>query len=93
MDIEGDVQVGIKESNFIVQKESETIIIRMLEGEFPKYQDILNKGDDHIIHLEKASFAKMLKRMSILATDNYRGAVFTFEEGKLVVTGNQSRLR
>jgi DNA polymerase-3 subunit beta len=86
LDVEGDVQIGIKESNFIVQKESETIIIRLLEGEFPKYQDIIKKGDDHIILLEKASFAKMLKRMSILATDNYKGAVFTFDEGKLVVT-------
>lgn len=86
LDVEGKVQVGIKESNFIVKKETETIIIRMLEGEFPKYQDILKKGDDHIIRLDKASFGKMLKRMSILATDSYKGAVFTFDENKLVVT-------
>ena len=86
LDVEGEVQVGIKESNFIVKKETETIIIRMLEGEFPKYQDILKKGDDHIIGLDKTSFGKMLKRMSILATDSYKGAVFTFDENKLVVT-------
>ena len=43
LDIEGEVQVGIKESNFIVKKEKETIIIRMLEGDFPKYQDIIDK--------------------------------------------------
>jgi DNA polymerase-3 subunit beta len=86
LDIEGEVQVGFKESNFIVKKESETIIIRMLEGEFPNYQDILNKGDDPIIQMGKAGFAKMPKRMSILATDNYKGAVFTFDDNKLVVT-------
>ena len=86
LDIDGEVQVGIKESNFIVKKEKETIIIRMLEGEFPKYEDILIKGDDHLIYLDKIKFGKMLKRMSILATDNYKGAVFTFNENKLVVT-------
>jgi DNA polymerase-3 subunit beta len=43
LDIEGDVHIGIKESNFIVKKEKETIIIRMLEGEFPKYEDIIEK--------------------------------------------------
>jgi DNA polymerase-3 subunit beta len=86
LDIEGDVQVGIKESNFIVKKEKETIIIRMLEGDFPKYEDILTKGDVHIIKLDKIKFGKMLKRMSILATDNYKGAVFTFNDNKLVVT-------
>ena len=86
LDIEGVVNVGIKESNFIVKKEKETIIIRMLEGEFPKYEDILVKGHDHIIKLDKIKFGKMLKRMSILATDNYKGAVFTYNENKLVVT-------
>ena len=86
LDIEGEVQIGIKESNFIVKKEKETIIIRMLEGDFPKYEDILTKGDVHIIKLDKIKFGKMLKRMSILATDNYKGAVFTFNENKLVVT-------
>ncbi len=86
LDIEGEVQVGIKESNFIVKKEKETIIIRMLEGDFPKYEDILTKGDVHIIKLDKIKFGKMLKRMSILATDNYKGAVFTFNDNKLVVT-------
>jgi DNA polymerase-3 subunit beta len=86
LDIEGEVQVGIKESNFIVKKEKETIIIRMLEGDFPKYEDILVRGNDHIIKLDKIKFGKMLKRMSILATDNYKGAVFTFNDNKLVVT-------
>jgi DNA polymerase-3 subunit beta len=86
LDIEGQVQIGIKESNFIIKKEKETIIIRMLEGEFPKYEDILSKGDDHLIKLNKINFLKMLKRMSILATDNYKGAIFHFNENKLVVT-------
>jgi DNA polymerase-3 subunit beta len=58
----------------------------MLEGEFPKYDDILKKGTDHIIQLDKTKFGKMLKRMSILATDNYKGAIFNFNENKLVVT-------
>jgi len=86
LDIQGEVQIGVRDSNFIVKKEKETIIIRMLEGEFPKYEDILKKGKDHIIHLEKVKFGKLLKRMSILATDSYKGAVFAFDDNKLVVT-------
>lgn len=86
LDVDGEIQIGIKDSNFIVKKEKETIIIRMLEGDFPKYGDILVKGNKHLIKLEKIKFGKMLKRMSILATDNYKGAVFTFDNNKLVVT-------
>ncbi len=86
LDFNGDVMVGIKDSNFIVKKEKETLIIRLLDGEFPKYADILKKGDTHIIALDKIKFAKMLKRMSILATDSYKGAVFSFDDNKMVVT-------
>lgn len=86
LDVEGEVKIGIRESNFILKKENETIIIRMLEGEFPKYSDILNKGQEHLIQLGKVNFGKMLKRMSILANDNYKGAVFNFDNNKLVVT-------
>jgi DNA polymerase-3 subunit beta len=86
LDIEGQVQIGIKDNNLIVKKETETIIIRLLEGEFPQYEDILTKGDDHFLQLNTMKFSKMLKRMSILATDNYKGAVFKFDDNKLVVT-------
>jgi hypothetical protein len=44
------------------------------------------KGEDHLIKTNKDEFNKMLKRVSILATDNYKGAVFTFNENNLAVT-------
>lgn len=86
LDIDGDVQIGIRDSHFIVKKERETIIIRMLEGDFPKYEDILKKGSSHMIQLDKIKFGKMLKRMSILATENYKAAAFKFDDNQLIVT-------
>lgn len=86
LDFEGDVQIGIKENHFIFKKENETLIIRLLEGEFPNYSGILEKGGSQKIQMEKIEFLKMLKRMSIMASDSYKGAVFKFDEDKLVVT-------
>ncbi len=37
------VEAGVKENHFIVKKESEIIIIRLLEGIFPKYAEIISK--------------------------------------------------
>ncbi len=86
LDMEGTVQIGIKESNFIVKKEKETIIIRLLEGDFPKYENIIVKSESNLIKLDKKEFGRMLKRMTILSSDNYKGAVFTFEENNLMIT-------
>jgi len=81
----GMVQLGIKNNNFIIKKDTETIIIRLLEGDFPEYADIIKKGASHAIHINKNMFLMMLKRMSILSSENYKGVIFNFSEDKLFI--------
>lgn len=83
---EGIVQIGVKNNNFVIKKDKEIIIIRLLEGDFPEYKDIINKKDAYIINLDKKLFLMTLKRMSILSSENYKGAIFNFSDNKLVIT-------
>ena len=85
LDSEGPAKIGFKDNNFIVQKERETWIIRLLEGDFPEYGDIVVKSDGHNIILDRQLFLMMLKRMSILSSDEYKGVIFHFTENKLVI--------
>ena len=86
LEVSGLVQIGLKDSNFIVKKNNETIIIRLLEGEFPAYKDIIVKGKTNLIQLERQQFLMMLKRMSILSSDNYKGVIFNFNKNKLLIS-------
>lgn len=86
LDPGGTISIGFKNSNFIIKKDTETIIIRLLEGSFPEYRDILTKGDSHSIIMEKRLFLMMLKRMSILYSEEYKGVIFDFSEDKLIIT-------
>ena len=81
----GMVQLGIKNNNFIIKKDTETIIIRLLEGDFPEYADIIKKGASHALHLDRNMFLMMLKRMSILSSENYKGVIFHFNDDKLSI--------
>ena len=85
LDNEGSVKLGIKDNNFIVKKERETLIIRLLEGDFPQYGDIVVKTDGHDIPLDRQLFLMMLKRMSILSSDEYKGVIFHFNTDKLLI--------
>ena len=85
LDAEGTVLIGIKDNNFIVKKEKETLIIRLLEGDFPEYSDIVVKKDGTDIQLDRQLFLMMLKRMSILSSDEYKGVIFNFSEDKLLI--------
>jgi len=79
------VNIGVKDNNFIIQKEAEKIIIRLLEGDFPDYIDITTKKDVNTIKMDKALFLMMLKRMSILSSNDYKGVIFSFDKDKLKI--------
>ena len=85
LDTEGPVKIGCKDNNFIVKKEKETLIIRLLEGDFPEYDDIIVKTGGHDILLDRQLFLMMLKRMSILSSDEYKGVIFHFNQDKLMI--------
>jgi DNA polymerase-3 subunit beta len=86
LDDEGKVKIGFKENNFIVQKDSETLIILLLEGDFPEYGDIILKKGGKSIIFDRQRFLMMLKRMSILSSEDYKGVIFNFEKNQLVIT-------
>jgi DNA polymerase-3 subunit beta len=83
--VSGAVQVGVQGSYFIIQGTDETLAVRMLEGQFPKYEEIVFREQGYGIQVDKDLFHNMLKRMSILCTDNYRAAIFTFNDGLLAI--------
>ncbi len=92
LDSVGVVGIGLTDSYFIVKKDVETIIIRLLEGDFPKYTDITRKGDGHIIPMEKKTFMSLLKRMSILSNENYKSVIFDFSDDRLIVNSANPEL-
>ncbi len=92
LDSEGTVKLGIKDNNFIVKKEKETLIIRLLEGDFPQYGDIVVKTDGHDIQMDRQMFLMMLKRMSILSSDEYKGVIFHFSQDKLLINSTNPEI-
>jgi DNA polymerase-3 subunit beta len=85
LDTQKTVKIGVKGNNFIIQKDTEKIIIRLLEGDFPDYIDITTKKDVHTIKMDKKLFLMMLKRMSILSSNDYKGVIFHFDKDKLKI--------
>ncbi|MFW5908019.1 MAG: DNA polymerase III subunit beta [Desulfosalsimonas sp.] len=85
LDSEGRVQVGIKDNYFVVKKENETVIVKLLNGAFPSYSALLYPDREFDIEFDRNLFLMMLKRMSILTSEEYRGVVFHFESNQLIM--------
>lgn len=92
LDSDGIINIGVKDNYFIVKKDHETIIIGLLEGDFPAYNEIVVKDDEHSIKIEKRNFNMTLKRMSILSTESYNGVIFNFDKNRLMITATNPDL-
>jgi len=86
LDTQGDVLLGFKENHCIIKKNHHTLIIRLLEGDFPEYKDIIVKDNFNILEVDKQMFLMMLKRMSILFSEEYKSVLFDIKEKKLTIT-------
>jgi len=92
LDSEKAVKIGIKDNHFIVKKEAETIIITLLEGEFPNYRDVIDQKEKYKIKMNKQMFMMMLRRMSILSSEEYKGVIFKFTENKLNINSTNPEI-
>ncbi len=93
LDDEGVVRIGFMDNQLVVKKENETVIIRLLEGKLPPYDAIIERGDDfHSIEMDKKMFMAMLRRMSILTTEDYKAVLFAFGNDKLTITTTNPEL-
>ncbi|THB80562.1 MAG: DNA polymerase III subunit beta [Desulfobacteraceae bacterium] len=80
------LKIGIKDNHFIVQKENESMMIKLLEGEYPDYKPVINFESMVPIEMDKTLFSTVLKRVSILTSEDYKSVIFNFNENELLVT-------
>ncbi len=86
LNVSGKVNIGVKDNHFIVKRENEIMMIKLLEGEYPDYKRVLSTEGFTPIHINRSIFMMMMKRMSILVSDDFKSVIFNFRENELVVT-------
>ena len=65
--IEDGVQVKLAEDHVVFKFEKTTLFTRLIEGPFPKYQDVIPKGNDKKLIVKRYALTDALRRVSLLA--------------------------
>ena len=79
------IKIGVKDNYFIVKKDNEIIMIKLFEGKYPDYKKIINTDTMIPIEINKAMFLMVMKRMSILCSEQYKNAIFNFKKNEITV--------
>lgn len=58
----------------------------LVEGTFPKYEDVIPKDSDKTAHMDRAELYGAIKRAALLTSDESRAVKLAFEGSLLVIT-------
>ena len=79
----GELKISVSENSFVVNVNSFIIIIRLIDGEFPDYEQVIPKEKDKIIKLNNREFSSCVRRISTISTDRVEGVKFTIKKGAI----------
>ncbi len=79
----GETTISLTENSFILKVSSFIIIIRLIDGEFPDYKQVIPTDNDKVLTLNKSEFSSCLRRISAISSDRVEGVKFTLKKGAI----------
>ncbi len=77
------VWIKLKNNNQIIKRENVVLIMRLLDAEFPDYNQVIPNQTKRRIRIKRSPFLDSLKRVSILSSEKTKGVKFHFGENLL----------
>lgn len=87
-----DVYVAVEGSQFIVKCGTCVLMIRLIEGKYPNYQQFIPQKLSHKIKIPRESILSSLKKVSLLANAKSKAILLTFSSNKLEITSSNPEL-
>lgn len=83
---EGELSVVLGNNQVLFDLSDTMIISRIVEGEFPDYQQVIPPASEHKMKVERTQFLLAVKRASLLSTPDYQAVKLEVFKNKLVVS-------
>src|SRR5919201_2710576 len=89
----GTCELGFTETSGVFRRGDVTMVMRLIDGIFPDYQQVIPKEADRTVTVDRPRLLDTLKRMSLLSSDRSTNAVRPeLQEGSLKVTSQNPDL-
>ncbi len=89
---EDKIEMAIEGSQLIVRSGSTVLMIRLIEGKYPNYQQLIPQNLAQHLFVNRESLLSSLKRVSLLSNTKSKGVTLSLTAGKLEITSNNPEL-
>lgn len=78
------VEIAVKDRQMLARLGDTTLISRLIEGNFPKYEDVIPKGDAALtVTANRAGLISLLRQARLMVSDEAMGVTLLMGVGKL----------
>ena len=86
----GEVAFGEDPNHIYFETEGRLLITRKLNGNFPNYEMVMPKDNDHSAVFDLDDMRNAVRRMSLIADERNRSIRMTIREGEIEITAQSS---
>ncbi len=84
-------QIGIEKKKIVLKSDDSLLVIRLMEGEFPDFENILNFiPKEKNIFINKILFLEALKRINLFTENEFHAIKFELNNNQLVLTSENA---
>lgn len=87
-DGDGVVSATVTANGLRVQQGDVELVMRLVDGEFPNYEQVIPKTMRSKIVVDKTELLSALRRVSVVASDRVRGVKLHIGEGQLTISAS-----
>ncbi|HWP34982.1 MAG TPA: DNA polymerase III subunit beta [Thermodesulfobacteriota bacterium] len=81
-----ELRVAFRENSGLFRVDGTLLVMRLIEGAFPDYRQVIPRATDGAARVEREAFARALRRVSIVSAEKSRGVKLVLAPGVLEVS-------
>ncbi|MBW1749278.1 MAG: DNA polymerase III subunit beta [Deltaproteobacteria bacterium] len=84
-------KLGIEKKQAVLKSDDSLLIIRIMEGEFPNFENLLNViSMDNVIQINRIHFLESLKRINLFTEEMFHAIKFEINKNQLILTSQNA---
>lgn len=89
---EAECQLGFAENSAVFKKPGLSMVMRLIDGQFPDYQRVIPKEGEKQVLVKRTQFVDALKRISLLSAEKSSAVKLSLSENLLRITANNPEM-
>jgi DNA polymerase-3 subunit beta len=87
-----EIQLGFEGNSALVRKDDVTLVMRLIEGEFPNYQQVIPRETSINLIVPVEALSRALRRVSLLSAERSRAVKLELVDAQLRLSSNNPDL-